>query len=187
MTKLIPITFLTLTLQYFFGKVNLKGDIKPLKYDTDGADIVTFHLTNKEITSRIHSYFFALFLIYRHLFTHPITHTQTMAHCHHHPPLSRRCVSGHVLFAVTLPIGINAAVACLPPSFLSPVPALLRLVAIALFVAVAIAIAIAAIIIALFDAHQCALSPLTVIPIHIDGGVGDSLAPAAAAWRQQRQ
>ena len=38
MTKLIPITVLTLTLRYFFGNVDLKCFIQPLKYDTDGAD-----------------------------------------------------------------------------------------------------------------------------------------------------
>ena len=43
MTELIPITFLTLTLRYFFGKVDLKGVFLPLKYDVDGAAIVTFH------------------------------------------------------------------------------------------------------------------------------------------------
>jgi hypothetical protein len=48
-TELIPITFLTLTLRYFFGKVDLKGVIQPLKYNADGVDIVTFHLTDKEI------------------------------------------------------------------------------------------------------------------------------------------
>ena len=79
--------------------------------------------------------FFRSELIFCHLSTHPITHTQTMAHRHHHPPLSRRCVSSHVLCAFTLPIAIVAAVA-----FPSPVPVLLRLVTIALFVAVAIAI-----------------------------------------------
>ena len=61
-----------------------------------------------------------------------------MAHRHHRPPLSRRCVSGHVLRAVTLPIAIVAAVA-----FLSSVPAMSRLGAIALFVAVAIALFVA--------------------------------------------
>ncbi len=32
-----------------FGKVVLKGVILPLKYDADGAAILTIHLTNKEI------------------------------------------------------------------------------------------------------------------------------------------
>ncbi len=34
-----------------------------------------------------------------------------------HPPLSRHCVSDHVLCAVALPIVIVAVVACSPPSF----------------------------------------------------------------------
>jgi hypothetical protein len=101
-----------------------------------------------------------------------------MAHRHHHPPLSRWCVSGHVLRAVTLHIDIVTAVA-----FPSPVPVLSWLGAIAFFVAVAIAIALAAIIIALFNAHRCAPSPPTVICIGSDCGVGGSLAPAVAAWR----
>ncbi len=105
-----------------------------------------------------------------------------MAHCHHYPPLSRRCVSGHVLRAVALPIAIVAVVARLP----NPLFVLLRLVAITLFVAVAIAIALAAVIIALFDAHRCAPSPPTAIHICSDGGVGGSLALAVAAWQQQR-
>ena len=99
-------------------------------------------------------------------------------------------MSGHVLRAITLPITIVAAVA-----FPSPVPAMLRLGAIALFVAVAvtllvalaIAIAMAAIIIALFDAHWCALSPPTAIRIGNDGRIGSSLVAAGAAWRQQRR
>ena len=65
--------------------------------------------------------------------------------------------------------------------------ALIVAAAIVLFVAVAIAIALAAIIIALFNAHRCAPSPPTVIRICSNGGVGNSLAPAAAAWRGQRQ
>jgi hypothetical protein len=128
--------------------------------------------------SRVHSRFCS----FPALSPHPKTHTQTMAHRHHHPPLSRRCVSGHVLRAVTLPIAMVAA-----DAFPSPVPAMSRLVAIALFVAVAIAIALAAIIIAFFDTHQCAPSPPTAIRIHSDGGVGGSLAPAVAAWRRRWQ
>ncbi len=68
-----------------------------------------------------------------------------------------------------------------------PLFVLLRLVTIALFVAVTIAIALAAIIITLFDAHRCPPSPPTSIHIHSDGGVGGSLARAAAAWQQQRR
>ncbi len=71
-----------------------------------------------------------------------------------------------------------------------PLFVLLQLVAIALFVAIAIviAIALAAVIIALFDAHQCAPSPPTVIRIHSNGGVGGSLAAAkAVGWRLLRQ
>jgi hypothetical protein len=71
----------------------------------------------------------------------------------------------------------------LSPSSLArhPLFVLLRLVAIALLVAVAIAIALAAVIIALFDAHRRAPSPPTAICIRSDGGIGGSLAPAAAA------
>jgi hypothetical protein len=68
-----------------------------------------------------------------------------------------------------------------------PLLVLLQLVVIILFVAVAIAIALATVIIALFNAHRCALSPPTAIHIRSDGGAGGSLAPAAAAWRQQRR
>jgi hypothetical protein len=121
-------------------------------------------------------------IIFCHLSTHPKTHTQTTAHHHHHPPLSRHCVSGHILCAVNLPIAIVAAVA-----FLSPVPVFLRLGAITLFAVVTIAISLAAIISTLFDVHRCALSPPTAIRIHSNGGVGGSLAPVAAAWRQQRR
>ncbi len=98
-------------------------------------------------------------------------------------------MSGHVLRAITLPIAIAAAVA-----FPLPVPAMSRLGAIALFVAVAIAlfvaiaIALAAIIIALFDAHRCALSSPTAIRIRSDGGVGGSKGSRAAAVAEaQRQ
>ncbi len=67
--------------------------------------------------SRIHSHFCSI-PYFCHLFTHPKTHTQTMAHCHHHPPpLSMCCVSDHVLRAVALPITIVAIVARSPPSF----------------------------------------------------------------------
>ncbi len=89
-------------------------------------------------------------------------------------------MSGHVLH--TLPIAIAAAVA-----FPLPVPAMPRLVAIALYVAVTIPIALAAIIITLFSANQCAPSPPTAIHIRSNGGIGGSLEPAAAAWRQQRR
>ena len=40
--------FLTLTLRYFFWKGRIKGCYLPLKYDTDGAAILAFHLTNKK-------------------------------------------------------------------------------------------------------------------------------------------
>jgi hypothetical protein len=103
-----------------------------------------------------------------------------MAHFHHHSPLSRHCVSGHVLCAVTLPIAIVAAVA-----FPSSVPVLLRLGTITLFVAVAIAIGLAAIISTLFGAQRCALSPPTVIRIRSDGSVGGNLAAAKALGRRQ--
>ena len=78
-------------------------------------------------------------------------------------------MSDHVLCAVILPIAIVAVVACSPPSFV-----LLRLVIIALFATIAIAVALAIIIIAFFDAHQCAPSPPTAIRICSDGGVGSS-------------
>ncbi len=48
-TSLNPLTFLTLPLPYFLGKADLKGVIILLKCNADGAAIVTFHLTNKEI------------------------------------------------------------------------------------------------------------------------------------------
>ena len=120
------------------------------------------------------------FLFFCHLFTHPKTHTQTMAHHDHRPPLSRHCVSGHVLCAVTLPIDIVAAVTCSPPSLPLPMPVLSWSVTITLFVAITIAVA-------LFDAHQCAPSPPTSILICSDSGGGGSMAASAAAWRQQRQ
>jgi hypothetical protein len=53
-TSLKPLIFLTLTLPDFFRKGRFKGCYLPLKYDTDGAAISAFHLTNKEI--RFHSY-----------------------------------------------------------------------------------------------------------------------------------
>ena len=92
-------------------------------------------------------------------------------------------MSGHVLCAVV------AAVARLSPSLPLPLPVVLPLVAISLFVAIAVAIAItlAALIIALFDAHWCALSPPTAIRIGNDGRIGSSLVAAGAAWRQQRR
>ncbi len=42
---------------------------------------------NNKLQDALH--FFRSDLIFCHLFTHPKTHTQTMAHRHHHPPLSR--------------------------------------------------------------------------------------------------
>ncbi len=81
-----------------------------------------------------------------------------MAHCHHHPPLPSRSISGHVLCAVSPPIAIVAAVACPPPSLTSPLSMLLPSIVIALFatITIAIAIALAALVIALFDTrHPC--------------------------------
>jgi hypothetical protein len=59
---------------------------------------------------------FALFLIFCGLSTHTKTHTQTMAHCHHHPPLSSHSMSGCVLCTVP----IVAAVERPPPSLPYP-------------------------------------------------------------------
>jgi hypothetical protein len=118
-------------------------------------------------------------LNFRGLSTHTQNHTQTMAHRHHHPPLSRRSVNGHVLCAVA------TAVARSSPSLMSPLLVLSPLVAIALFVAVAVPVTIA-----LFSAHRCAPSPPTVLRICSDGGIGSSLAAAevaveAKAWRRR--
>ena len=43
-------------MRYFCGQINLKGVIQPLNYDADGAAIVTFHLTNKEIVNPFTGY-----------------------------------------------------------------------------------------------------------------------------------
>ncbi len=50
------------------------------------------------------------------LSTHSKTHTQTMAYCPHHTPLSSCSMSGHVLCAIPIPIAIVATVACPPAS-----------------------------------------------------------------------
>ncbi len=84
---------------------------------------------------------FTLFLIFCGLITHTKTHTQTMAHCHHHPPLSSHSTSSHVLCAIPL----VAAVDCPPPSLPRPLSVLMPLVAIALFITVTIALAALAI------------------------------------------
>ena len=109
------------------------------------------------------------------LSTHTQAHTQTMAHHHHHSPLSRNCASSRVLCAIILPIAVVAAVAHSSPSLPLPLPVLLPLVTIALFVAVAIPIAFATLIIALIAAQPpvCSLSP--------------NCATHLQQWQRQRQ
>jgi hypothetical protein len=120
---------------------------------------------------------FALFRIFCSLSTHTKTHMRTMAHCRHHPPLSRHSASGrsfapspslpplnahHHLYGSHCPCYCHwlplPSLLSLPSPFLLPAPLpfslLATLVAVAIVIAVAVAIALVALAIALLIARH---------------------------------